>query len=132
MSFACFDGHFFSLPFPPPRMSVMLVRCNRGVCRLAGQTVCQQLARRSLELLPTTLHLPLGNLKLRILFAVRHSKVVQTLHIPDICHLHHLYVGGEKICHVEKFQNSIKNLNNLWSFYRNLCLFLFKSVWRKI
>ena len=30
--------------------------------------------------------------------------------IPDICHLHHLHVGGEKICHVEKFQNSIKNL----------------------
>ena len=28
--------------------------------------------------------------------------------IPDICHLHHLHVGGEKICHVEKFQNSIK------------------------
>ena len=28
--------------------------------------------------------------------------------IPDICHLHHLYEGGEKICHVENFQNSIK------------------------
>ena len=28
--------------------------------------------------------------------------------IPDICHQHHQHVGGEKICHVEKFQNSIK------------------------
>jgi len=28
--------------------------------------------------------------------------------IPDICHQHHQNVGGEKICHVEKFQNSIK------------------------
>ena len=29
--------------------------------------------------------------------------------IPDICHLNHLYIGGEKIGHVEKFQISIHN-----------------------
>ena len=27
--------------------------------------------------------------------------------IPHICHLDHLYIGGEKIGHVEKFQISI-------------------------
>ena len=27
--------------------------------------------------------------------------------IPDICHLSHLYICGEKICHVEKFQSSM-------------------------
>ena len=26
------------------------------------------------------------------------------------------YIRGEKSCHVEKFQLSILNLNNLWSF----------------
>ena len=28
-------------------------------------------------------------------------------YIPDICHLDHLHVGGEEICHVENFQISI-------------------------
>ena len=36
-------------------------------------------------------------------------KVVQRPGIPHICHLHHLYIGGEKIGHVEKFQISIHN-----------------------
>ena len=31
--------------------------------------------------------------------------------IPDICHLDHLHVGGEKICHVEKFQISIHEIS---------------------
>ena len=26
------------------------------------------------------------------------------------------YIRGKKICHVEKFQISVKNLNNFWSF----------------
>ena len=56
-------------------------------------------------------------------FSKQTEEKIYDMFIPDICHLHHLHVGGEKICHVEKFQNSIKNLNNLWSFYRNLCLF---------
>ena len=34
-----------------------------------------------------------------------------TLCIPDICHLDHLHVGGEKICHVEKFQISIHEIS---------------------
>ena len=29
--------------------------------------------------------------------------------IPHVCHLDHLYIGGEKIGHVEKFQISIHN-----------------------
>ena len=37
-----------------------------------------------------------------------------------------------KICHKEKFQISVKNLKNLWSFHRNLCRFCSKFVWRKI
>ena len=38
------------------------------------------------------------------------------------------YIRGEKICHVEKFQISVNNLNNLWIlieiyavFVLNLC-----------
>lgn len=31
--------------------------------------------------------------------------------IPDICHLAHLHVGGEEICHVEKFQISIHGIS---------------------
>ena len=51
------------------------------------------------------------------------------------------YIRGEKNCHVEKFQLSIQNLNNLWSFIKvyavlvpNLCgekSVRRKSVWRK-
>ena len=52
------------------------------------------------------------------------------------------YIRGEKICHVEKFQLSILNLNNLWSFIEiyavfvlNLCEEKFawrKSLWKKM
>ena len=35
----------------------------------------------------------------------------QDLVIPDICHLDHLHVGGEEICHVEKFQISIHGIS---------------------
>ena len=31
--------------------------------------------------------------------------------VPDICHLDHLHVGGEEICHVEKFQISIHGIS---------------------
>ena len=50
------------------------------------------------------------------------------------------YICGEKsvikICHVEKFQISVKNLNNLWSFIEIYAVFVLnlcgeKSVWRK-
>ena len=51
------------------------------------------------------------------------------------------YIRGEKICHVEKFQLSIQNLNNLWSFIEAYAVFVpnlcgeksvrRKSVWRK-
>ena len=34
-----------------------------------------------------------------------------TLCIPDIRHLDQLHVGGEKICHVEKFQISIHEIS---------------------
>ena len=51
------------------------------------------------------------------------------------------YIPGEKICHVEKFQLSILNLNNLWNFIEVLAVFVpnlcgeksvrRKSMWRK-
>ena len=47
---------------------------------------------------------------------------------PHICHRYHRLYLWRKICHVEKFQISVKNLNNLWSviviyavFVLNLC-----------
>ena len=52
------------------------------------------------------------------------------------CHEYHELHSWRKICNVEKFQISVKNLNNLWSvieinavFVLNLCGK--KSVWRK-
>ena len=53
-----------------------------------------------------------------------------------IFHRYHRFYPWRKICHVEKFQISVKNLNNLWSFieiYAILVLNLCgeKSVWRK-
>ena len=46
------------------------------------------------------------------------------------------YIPGEKNCHVEKFQLSILDLNNLWSFIEIYAVFVLnlceeKSVWRK-
>ena len=51
------------------------------------------------------------------------------------------YICGEQICHVEKFQLSILNLNNLWSFIEVKAIFVpnlcgeksmrRKSMWRK-
>ena len=52
---------------------------------------------------------------------------------PHICHKYHKLYLWIKICHVEKFQISVKNLNNLWSFIEiyavcvlNLCVM---NVW---
>ena len=57
----------------------------------------------------------------------------------DICHEYHGYIRGEKT--VEKFQLSIQNLNNLWSFIEVYAVFVpnlcgeksvrRKYVWRK-
>ena len=58
-----------------------------------------------------------------------------------ICHRYHGFYPWRKNCHVEKFQLSIQNLNNLWIFIEvydvvvpNLCgekSVQRKSVWRK-
>ena len=55
---------------------------------------------------------------------------------PHICHGYHGLYLWRKICHVEKFQISVKNLNNLWSFIEIYAVFVLnlcgeKSVWRK-
>ena len=55
---------------------------------------------------------------------------------PDICHRYHRLYLWRKICHEEKFQLSVENLNNLWSFIKIYAVFVLnlcgeKSVWRK-
>jgi len=55
---------------------------------------------------------------------------------PHSCHRYHRLYPLRKICHVEKFQISVKNLNNLWSFIKIYAVFVLnlcgeKSVWRK-
>ena len=52
---------------------------------------------------------------------------------PHICHKLYLW---RKICHVEEFQISVKNLHNLWSFVEIYAVFVLnlcgeKSVWKK-
>ena len=54
---------------------------------------------------------------------------------PHICHRYHRLYPWRKICHVGKFQNSVTNLNNLWSFIEIYAIFVLnlrgeKSVWR--
>ena len=60
----------------------------------------------------------------------------QTSSRAHICHKYHKLYLWRKICHVEKFQISVKNLNNLWSFIEIYAVFVLnlcgeKSVWRK-
>ena len=55
---------------------------------------------------------------------------------PHICHRYHGLYLWRKFCHVENFQISVKNLNNLWSFIEIYGVFVLnlrgqKSVWRK-
>ena len=61
---------------------------------------------------------------------------IQVRSRPHICHRYHRLYAWRKICHVEKFQISVKNLNNLWSFIEIYAVFVLnlcgeKSVWRK-
>ena len=43
---------------------------------------------------------------------------ISLLTVPELIFVTNItnYICGEKNCHVEKFQLSIQNLNNLWSF----------------
>ena len=55
---------------------------------------------------------------------------------PHICHRYHRLYPWRKICHVEKCQIYVKNLNNLWSFIEIYAVFVLnlcgeKSVWKK-
>ena len=45
-------------------------------------------------------------------------------HRPHICHRYHRLYPWRKICHVEKFQISVNNLNNLWSFIEIYAVFV--------
>ena len=56
---------------------------------------------------------------------------------PHICHGYHRIYLWRKFCHVEKFQISVKNLNNLWHFIDIYAVFVLnlcgeKSVWKKM
>ena len=60
---------------------------------------------------------------------------LQNWTIPDICHLDHLYIGGEIFCHVEKFQISIHDrcgeIRNL-STCRGISDFSTQQMWRNV
>ena len=43
---------------------------------------------------------------------------------PHICHRYHRLYPWRKICHVEKFQISVKNLNNVWHFIKIYAVFV--------
>ena len=43
---------------------------------------------------------------------------------PHICHWYHRLYPWRNICHVEKFQISVKNLNNLWCFIEIYAFFV--------
>ena len=49
---------------------------------------------------------------------------INHLHRPHICHRYHRLYPWRKICHVEKFQISVKNLNSLWSFIEIYAVFV--------
>ena len=51
---------------------------------------------------------------------------------PHICHRHHRLYPWRKICHVEKFQISVKNLNNLWSFIEIHAIFVLNLCGEKM
>ena len=53
-----------------------------------------------------------------------------------LCHGYHGLYLWRKFCHMQKFQISVKNLNNLWRFIEIYAVFVLnlcgeKSVWRK-
>ena len=53
-----------------------------------------------------------------------------------ICHEYQQLYSWRKICHVEKFQISVKILNNLWSYIEIYAVFVLnlcgeKSLWKK-
>ena len=73
---------------------------------------------------------------IRIASPVKVAIIIFVFHRPRICHRYHRLYLWRKFCHVEKFQISVKNLNNLWHFIKIYAVFVLnlcgeKSVWRK-
>ena len=52
------------------------------------------------------------------------EKGLMLFHKPHICHEYHGLYLWRKFCHVEKFQISVKNLNNLWRFIEIYAVFV--------
>ena len=78
-----------------------------------------------------TLMLAINRISLKNRWASLQSSSSRISFRPHICHgFHGLYLWG-KSCIVEKFQISVKNLNNLWRFIEILYRFGSKFVWRK-
>ena len=59
-------------------------------------------------------------------------KIPKKAHRPHICHRYHRLYLWRKICHVEKFQISVKNLNNLWSFIEIYAVFVLNLCGEKL
>ena len=73
---------------------------------------------------------------IRIASPVKVAKIIDVFHRPRICHRYHRLYRWRKFCHVEKFQISVKNLNNLWRFIEIYAVFVLnlcgeKSLSRK-
>ena len=51
------------------------------------------------------------------------NNITIIVHRPHICHKYHKLYLWRKICQVEKFQISVKNLNNVWSFIEIYAVF---------
>ena len=49
---------------------------------------------------------------------------INHLHRPHVYHRYHRLHPWRKICHVEKFQISVKNFDNLWSFIEIYAVFV--------
>ena len=55
------------------------------------------------------------------------SSGLPIIHRAHICQKYHKLYLWRKICHSEKFQISVKNLNNLWTFIEIYTVFVLNS-----
>ena len=65
---------------------------------------------------------------IRIASPVKVAIIIFVFHRPRICHRYHRLYVWRKFCHVEKFQISVKNLNNLWHFIEIYAVFVL-NLW---
>ena len=61
---------------------------------------------------------------IRIASPVKVAIIIFVFHRPRICHRYHRSYLWRKFCPVEKFQISVKNLNNVWHFIKIYAVFV--------